>query len=262
MKTINQPRKIVFMSTFPPTHCGIATFTEDTSNAISGVYGKSISCQIAEITFNSKPSANSAYHLPSRELESYKRVAEEINCDDDVKLVHIEHEFGLFGGEYGDYLFHFLKVINKPVAYTFHTILSNPNSQLKAVVQLLCSYSKSIFVMTLTSKQILINDYEIDEDHIAIVPHGTHLVDYEPTEEAKRKFGLQDRLVLSTFGLLSQGKSIETGIKAMAEITAEFPNALYLILGKTHPNTIIDGIDHYRNQLEKLVNSLGLEQNV
>jgi hypothetical protein len=192
MKTVNQPQKIVFLSTFPPTQCGIATFTEDTANALSNIYGKSISCEIAEITFNGNPSTNSAYHLPSKDLDGYELVAKEINKDEDVKLVHIQHEFGLFGGDYGDYLFHFLNTIKKPIAYTFHTVLPNPNSDLRSVVQLLCSYSEIIFVMTLKSKEILIADYKIDPNHIALVPHGTHLVDYETTAFAKQKFGLQD----------------------------------------------------------------------
>lgn len=262
MKTVRRPQKIVFMSTFPPTQCGIATFTEDTINAISNMYGKSIVCEIAEITFKGGPSIYAKYHLPSKDLDAYERVAEEINEDDEVKLVHIEHEFGLFGGDYGDYLFHFLNSIKKSVAYTFHTVLPNPNSDLKSVVQLLCSYSEAIFVMTFKSKEILINDYGIDETHIAVVPHGTHLVDYEATEVAKKKLDLEDRLVLSTFGLLSQGKSIETGIMAMSKVVKQFPTALYFILGKTHPNTIVDGVDNYRNQLEDLVKAEGLEDNV
>jgi glycosyltransferase involved in cell wall biosynthesis len=262
MKIENQPQKIVFVSTFPPTHCGIATFTEDTVNTISNIYGKSISCEIAEITFKGSPSPHAAYHMPSKDLTAYERVAEEINEDDEVKLVHIQHEFGLFGGNYGDYLFHFLNTIDKPIAYTFHTVLPNPNSDLKSVVKLLCSYSEVIFVMTMKSKEILVDDYGIAENHISVVPHGTHLVDYEPAKLVKKKFGLEGKLVLSTFGLLSEGKSIETGIKAMVKIVQQFPNVCYLILGKTHPNTIVDGEDYYRNQLESLVKSEGLEDNV
>jgi glycosyltransferase involved in cell wall biosynthesis len=262
MKNVNQLQKIVFVSTFPPSQCGIATFTEDMVNAISNIYGKSISCEIAEITFKGRPSPYSTYHLPSKDLTAYDRVADEINGDENVKLFHIQHEFGLFGGNYGDYLFHFLNINKKPIAYTFHTVLPNPNSDLKSVVKLLCSYSEAIFVMTLKSKEILIDDYGIIENHIAVVPHGTHLVDFEPAKLAKKNFGLEGKLVLSTFGLLSEGKSIETGIKAMAKVVKQFPNALYLILGRTHPKTIIDGSDTYRNRLEALVKSESLENNV
>lgn len=262
MKTIKPPHKIVFMSTFPPTQCGIATFTDDTVRALLGLNGKSITCEIAEITFKGLPSATSTYHLPSADIIAYERVASEINEDDAVKLVHIQHEFGLFGGSYGSNLFHFLNVNQKPIAYTFHSVIANPNDELKTVVQLLCSYSEAIIVMTEQSKEILIADYSINEKHIFVVPHGTHLVDYEPTQIAKQKLGLSTRLVLSTFGLISEGKSIETGIKAMSTIVKSFPNALYLILGKTHPNTLSDGIDTYRHHLEALVEHESLEENV
>ncbi len=262
MRTLTNKSKIVFLSTYPPTQCGIATFTEDTVNAINKSYNKSISCEICEITFKGDASPESAYHIPSKDKAAYKKVASEINSDPDVKLVHIQHEFGLFGGQYGDYLLDFLDELKKPVAYTFHSVIPNPNEELKAIVQLLCSYSQAIFVMTNKSKAILMDDYGIAEEHIAYVPHGTHLVDYESTSQAKKKFNLEDRLVLSTFGLLGEGKSIETGLKALPKIIEKFPNVLYLVLGKTHPNTIIDKVDVYRNSLEAIVADLKLENNV
>ncbi|MBP4143063.1 glycosyltransferase [Flavobacterium sp. P4023] len=262
MKTLSTKSKIVFLSTYPPTHCGIATFTEDTVHAIDKIYGKSISCEICEITFKGDANINSAYHLPSQNKEAYKKVAAEINNDPDVKLVHIQHEFGLFGGQYGDYLLDFLDEINKPIAFTFHSVIPNPNETLKSIVQLLISYSEAIFVMTNKSKQILMEDYGLAETSIAFVPHGTHLVDYETTLEAKKKFDFEDRIILSTFGLLGEGKSIETGLKALPEIVKQFPNVLYLILGRTHPNTIENNIDKYRNSLEQIVKELHLENNV
>lgn len=262
MKTINPKSKIVFLSTYPPTQCGIATFTQDTVDAITKIYGKSICSEICEVTFKGDANTRSAYHLPSTNRAAYTATAEAINADVAVKLVHIQHEFGLFGGEYGSYLFDFLNAINKPIAYTFHTVLPNPNDQLNKTVRLLCTYSKAIFVMTNQSKKILMDDYGINEKHITVVPHGTHLVDYETTDKAKQKLQLEDRLILSTFGLLGEGKSIETGLQALPKIVAEFPNVLYLILGKTHPNTIVNNVDHYRNSLEAIVSDLGLENNV
>lgn len=109
MKTLSTKSKIVFLSTYPPTHCGIATFTKDTVRAIDTICGKSISCEICEITFKGDANINSAYHLPSQNKEAYQKVAAKINNDPDVKLVHIQHEFGLFGGQYGDYLLDFFR---------------------------------------------------------------------------------------------------------------------------------------------------------
>lgn len=262
MKTHSTRSKIVFLSTYPPTHCGIATFTQDTINAIDKIYGKSIICEVCEITLAGEASSNSVYHLPSKQKDAYVKVAFQINSDPDIKLVHIQHEFGLFGGQYGDYLLNFLKEVKKPIAYTFHTVIANPNSDLRAVVQKLCSYSKSIFVMTNKSKKILIDEYQIAKKDIVFVPHGTHLVDYETTDQAKKKFDFRDKIILSTFGLLGQGKSIETGLRALPKIVKKFPNVLYLVLGKTHPNTIVDNVDKYRNSLQAIVEELDLDDNV
>jgi glycosyltransferase involved in cell wall biosynthesis len=262
MKTISNKSKIVFLSTFPPTQCGIATYTQDTIKGIKDVFGKSIACEICELVDKPKEKTTQAFTLNTKNKEEYTKVAEEINADKAVKLVHIQHEFGLFGGNYGDYLLDFLNAIKKPVTYTFHSVIPNPNDELKTFVKLLISYSNAFFVMTNQSKEILINDYQIDEKIITCVPHGTHIVIYETPDQAKEKFNIQDRKVLSTFGLLGEGKNIETGLLALPKIIKEEPNVLYLIIGKTHPNLIVDGVDAYRDKLEGIVDDLKLHNNV
>ncbi|WP_035650962.1 glycosyltransferase [Flavobacterium sp. ASV13] len=262
MKTISNKSKIVFLSTFPPTQCGIATYTQDTIKGITDVYGKSIKCEICELVDKPKEKPTQAFTLNTKNREEYAKTAEEINKDEAVKLVHIQHEFGLFSGNYGDYILDFLNAIKKPVTFTFHSVIPNPNNDLKTFVKLLLSYSNSVFVMTNKSKEILIEDYEIDEKIITYVPHGTHIVVYETPAQAKEKLNIQDRLVLSTFGLLGEGKNIETGLQALPKIIEKAPNALYLIIGKTHPNLIKDGVDTYRDKLEAIVADLKLENNV
>ena len=262
MKTISNKSKIVFLSTFPPTQCGIATYTQDTIKGITDVFGKSITCEICELVDQPKAKPTQAFTLNTKNKAEYATVAEEINNDQSVKLVHIQHEFGLFGGNYGDYLLDFLNVIKKPVTYTFHSVIPNPNNELKTFVKLLLSYSNSVFVMTKQSKEILIKDYEISDEIITCVSHGTHIVIYETPDQAKEKFGIQDRKVLSTFGLLGEGKNIETGLQALPKIIKKEPNVLYLIIGKTHPNLIKDGVDAYRDKLEAIVKELNLQNNV
>ncbi|KIO54714.1 glycosyltransferase [Flavobacterium hibernum] len=262
MKTISNKSKIVFLSTFPPTQCGIATYTQDTIKGITDVFGKSVSCQICELVDSPKEKPTQAFTLNTKDKKEYAKVAEAINKDKSVKLVHIQHEFGLFGGNYGDYLLDFLNVIKKPLTYTFHSVIPNPNNELRTFVKLLLSYSNSVFVMTNQSKEILINDYGIEKEIITCVPHGTHIVIYETPDQAKLKFDIQDRKVLSTFGLLGEGKNIETGLQALPKIIKKEPNVLYLIIGKTHPNLIIDGVDAYRDKLEALVEDLDLKDNV
>lgn len=262
MKTISNKSKIVFLSTFPPTQCGIATYTQDTIKGITDVFGKSINCEICELVDQPKAKPTQAFTLNTKDKAEYAKVAEQINNDTSVKLVHIQHEFGLFGGSYGDYLLDFLNVIKKPLTYTFHSVIPNPNNELKTFVKLLLSYSNSVFVMTKQSKEILMRDYDIEEKIITCVAHGTHIVIYETPDQAKEKFGIQDRKVLSTFGLLGEGKNIETGLQALPKIIEKEPNVLYLIIGKTHPNLIKDGIDAYRDKLEAIVEELNLQDNV
>ena len=262
MKTLSNKSKIVFLSTFPPTQCGIATYTQDTIKGITNVFGKSIACEICELVDKPNATTTQAYILNTTIKDDYTRVAKEINRDRAVKLVHIQHEFGLFSGNYGDYLLHFLNELKKPITFTFHSVIPHPNKELKTFVKLLLCYSNSVFVMTNQSKDILINDYNIKEDIITYVPHGTHLVNYETPYNAKAKFDMQDRTVLATFGLLGEGKNIETGLRALPKIVKNTPNVLYLIIGKTHPNLIIDGVDSYRTKLEGIVKKLKLENNV
>lgn len=262
MKTISNKSKIVFLSTFPPTQCGIATYTQDTIKGITDVFGKSVTCEICELVNEPKAKPTQAFTLNTKDKAEYAKVAEQINNDKSVKLVHIQHEFGLFGGNYGDYLLDFLNVIKKPLTYTFHSVIQNPNNELKTFVKLLLSYSNSVFVMTNQSKEILMRDYDIADEIISLVPHGTHIVIYEAPHQAKEKFGFQDRKVLSTFGLLGEGKNIETGLQALPKIIEKEPNVLYLIIGKTHPNLIKDGVDAYRDKLEAIVEDLNLKDNV
>lgn len=253
--------KIVFLSTFPPTECGIATFTTDLINAIAKGFGSSLDPVCCDIT-TARKSSNCDYQLNPKHKNDYHRVAEEINKDSDVKLVHIQHEFGLFGGTYGSYLITFLETIKKPVAITFHSVIPNPDIKLKSFVQLLVSYATSIFVMTKKSREILEKAYQIDDNTITYIPHGTHIVNYVEPEEIKMKLNLEHHIVLSTFGLLGPGKSIETAIKALPELIKHTPNILYLIIGKTHPNIIKEGVDSYRNKLKKLVALHNLKKHV
>jgi glycosyltransferase involved in cell wall biosynthesis len=116
--------------------------------------------------------------------------------------------------------------------------------------------------MTNQSQEILTKDYDIQKEIITCISHGTHIVIYEKPEQAKAKFDLQDRMVLSTFGLLGEGKSIETGLHALPEIIKQHPNVLYLVIGRTHPNLIEEGVDAYRDKLEGIVKDLNLENNV
>ncbi|WP_093405193.1 glycosyltransferase [Salegentibacter flavus] len=260
MKNLDNTSKILFMSTFPPTTCGIATYTTDTMQSIQRKFGKSFECEELEIVKAQKPGFS--YHFNPQKKQEYIRIAEDINRNPEIRLIHIQHEFGLFGGAYGSYLFEFLKKTDKPVVMTFHTVLPRPNPELKSVVQKLVKYSHQIFIMTQQSVKILVEDYGIPEEKLALIEHGTHMVAWKSPEEVKEKYGFQGRLVLSTFGLLGTGKSIETALYALPEIVEQHPDALYLIIGKTHPGNIKNNRDNYRKFLKSLVDQLELSAHV
>ena len=262
MKEESHKTQIAFVTTFPPTQCGIATFTKDLISAINNSFNKTLNCVICDITNKPKQMDEIVFTLDPSEKENYKIVAEKINNNNAIKIVHIQHEFGLFGGAYGNYLITFLETIKKPVTFTFHSVIPKPNSELKSLVNTLISNSNLVFVMTKQSQKILIEEYGIQEDLIVYIPHGTHIVNYQNPNEIKTQFNLENRTILSTFGLLSPGKSIETAIKSLPAIIKHTPDVLYLIIGKTHPNSIKNNTDTYRNYLEALVAELNLKNHV
>ena len=262
MRSSSSASKVVFVTTFPPTQCGIATFTQDLLSAINNSFDQNLQGVVCNLTDSPIISSNIPFSLNPKIKDAYKNTAIKINNVVSVKLVHIQHEFGLFGGEYGNYLLDFLDAITKPVVFTFHSVIPNPSVELKSFVKMMVSYADKIFVMTKKSQNILTEQYEISEEIIDYTPHGTHVVNYENPSEAKKKLNLENRSILSTFGLLSPGKSIETAIKAMPEIIKQTPDVLYLIIGKTHPNTIKNKRDEYRDYLEDLVLKLDLNDHV
>jgi len=254
--------KIAFVTTYPPTQCGIATFTQDIISAINNSFSKNLSCVICDINEHPSKSGDILFSLNPTLKEDYERVAKEINNDYSIKLVHIQHEFGLFGGSFGNYVLNFLKAIKKPVVFTFHSIIPNPSIELMSFVNLLVSYAEKVFVMTKKSQKILKDNYGINDNLIEYIPHGTHNINYENPNNVKKKYKLENYTVLSTFGLLSPGKSIETALRALPSIIEHTPNVLYLIIGKTHPNTIKNNTDIYRDYLEELVVELSLQNHV
>ncbi len=197
--------KLLFISTYPPRECGIATFTADLVNAIKNQMDDSIEIEICALKdgiqgFNYPKEVK--YVLDTRHPAQYFEIAQKINDDHQVKAVMIEHEFGLYGGEYGDYIFNILDILKKPSIITFHTVLTQPDAKRLKTVRALADKANRLLVMTNNSKEILISNYKLSEEKIKVIPHGTHLVLWKRKEKAKNKFGLSHRPILATFGLL------------------------------------------------------------
>ncbi|HPX51936.1 MAG TPA: glycosyltransferase, partial [Candidatus Pacearchaeota archaeon] len=177
-------------------------------------------------------------------------------------LIHIQHEFGIFGGEYGEYILHFLNEIKKPVVITFHTVLPQPEEKRKEIIQKISQKVKAIIVMNLESKKILEEDYNIPKNLIFYIPHGIPSVPLSDGQKEKKELKLENNIVLSTYGLISAGKGIEYFIQALSEVVKYFPNVKYLILGETHPTVKRKEGEKYRNFLKSEVRRLGLQKNV
>ncbi len=262
MKNAEKRPEILLMSSFPPLECGIATFSTDLLHHITSQFGsafKLVKCNLANSYNKLHPSE---YCLNPEIREDYYNTACQVNENKNIKLVHIQHEFGLFGGTYGNYLFTFLDEVKVPVVMTFHTVLPNPNPELKTVVLKLASKCSYIIVMTKESQRILMEDYKISSNKLQIIPHGTHSIDWVQNSVIKKKYGLENKNILSTFGLLGPGKNIETALMALPKIIKQYPNTLYLIIGKTHPHNVKNGVDEYRILLQQLVKELEINDHV
>jgi glycosyltransferase involved in cell wall biosynthesis len=264
MKTKNT-NEILFVSSFPPRECGIATYTQDLMNSISEKFGNSFSLSVCALENNNQSklySKDVKYVLNTSNYLDYINIACNINNDKNIKIVFIQHEFGLFAGEFGEMLLYFLYSLDKPFIIAFHTVLPTPSEKRKHLINSIISASSGVVVMTQNSKEILKKDYLIADEQITVIHHGTHLVDATKKNELKSNFDVEGKFIFSTFGLLSSGKSIETALDALPAVKEKNPNVIYYILGKTHPEIVKKEGEKYREFLEKKVLDLGITTNV
>lgn len=257
--------KICFLGNFPPKECGIATFTKDLVDSMNKRFNPVLKSRVIALNdasefynYNSKV----VMKLDRNNIREYELTAERVNNSNDIKLVNVQHEFGIFGGEYGSNLLYFLKKLKKPVVLTFHSVLPKPNNERREVVRKICSKSNAIIVMAESAVDILNNDYNISRSRIHVIPHGIPNIAFYPNDEMKKKLKLEGKIVLSTFGLLSKGKGIEYMIKALPALVEKYPNILYIVIGETHPVIRKREGEKYRNKLMQLVEKLGLGNNV
>lgn len=260
----NNIAEILFISSYPPRECGIATYSQDLIKALQNKFSKSFSIRVCalesgDISFNYP--AEVKYKLKTSLSEDYEKLVVKINNDDHIKIVLIQHEFGFFRNQENSFL-KFLNSLNKPVVIVFHTVLPFPDENLRSHIRSISDVCESVIVMTNNSVNILKNDYGIPGKKITMIAHGTHLVTHENRDFLKNKYGLRGRKVLTTFGLLSSGKSIETTLNALPAIIKTSPNVIFLIIGKTHPEVLNHEGEQYRMSLEKIVADNKITRNV
>jgi glycosyltransferase involved in cell wall biosynthesis len=261
--TVDRP-EIVFLTTYPPRECGIATYSEDLISAIDRKVGDSIKLTVCpvETTGDDYEYSPRIEHVLNTENEvDYLTLANRLDSDPNIALLVVQHEFGLFSGNEEAFI-GFLQMLNCPVVITLHTVLPRPDKHLRGKVQQILNHCDGIIVMTQASADVLYDDYGVLTTAISVIPHGTHPVPFRDRKVLKEKYGLTGKKVLSTFGLLGPSKSIETSLHALPGIIAENPETMFLILGKTHPELVKHQGEDYRLSLERKVAELGLENNV
>jgi len=263
-KPANDLHEILFISSYPPRECGIATYSQDLIKALNNKFSNSFSIKVCalESNGNTYPYPDEVkYTLKTSSAKDYSTLALKINNDNDIRIVLIQHEFGFFHKQEQAFL-KFLFELTKPVVIVFHTVLPRPDEQLKSKIKSIAAICESIVVMTHTSADILTSDYGVPQQKISVIAHGTHLVPHLGKRLLKKKYGLTNRKVLTTFGLLSAGKSIETTIEALPAIVRQCPEVTFLIIGKTHPEVIKAEGEKYRERLEKMVKDYALQDHV
>jgi glycosyltransferase involved in cell wall biosynthesis len=256
---------VAFLASFPPRECGIATFTADLAEAIDDASPLAQPSQVIAINPGGRQYAYGPrvrWMIERDELDSYRRAARAINRSR-VQLVSIQHEYGLFGGEYGEYLLSFMRALEKPATLTMHTVLERPDPAMRRVTEELAQEASAVVVLAERARTILSEYYpRVDREKVHFIPHGTPAVAYAPTTRFKKALGLEGRTVLATFGLLGPDKGIEYALGALPEVIKRHPDTLYLILGETHPELRRHSGESYREFLEARVAELGLQEHV
>jgi len=256
--------EILFLTSYPPRECGIATYSQDLIKALNNKFSNSFSIKVCALESGdaSYPYPDEVkYILKTSIAADYKILAQKINDDFHIKLVLIQHEFGFYNVQEKSFI-EFLSEILKPVVIVFHTVLPHPDKKLKTKMMRIEDACASIVVMTNASADILINEYAVPAEKISVIPHGTHLVPGLNKKSLKLKYGLKDRKVLTTFGLLSSGKGIETTIEALPAIVKKCPETVFLLIGKTHPEVVKTDGEKYREMLWQKVKDYDLGDHV
>jgi glycosyltransferase involved in cell wall biosynthesis len=263
IKEGSKVHKIAFVGDHLPRKCGIATFTSDLLAAVAGARPQN---QCLAVSVNDIPGGYEypevvRFEIEEQDLSSYLRAADFLNISN-VDIVCLQHEFGIFGGPAGAHILAFLRELRMPVVTTLHTVLREPRMEQRRVMDELISLSTRVVVMTELGRRMLRDIYAAPPAKIDLIPHGIPDVGFVDPTYFKDQFGVEGRVVLLTFGLLSPNKGIEYVLNALPQILDQFPEVVYIVLGATHPNELREHGEAYRVSLEMLAKKNKIEKNV
>src|SRR3990172_1561780 len=238
--------RIGFIGNYLPRQCGIATFTTDLCEAVAAGYGKttSIALPVNDIETGYAYPSRVRFELAEKDINSYLRAADFLNTNN-VDLVCLQHEYGIFRGWAGSHILALLRELRMPVVTTLHTILRDPDPEQRRVLKEIAALSDRLVVMSQRGAEFLAEIYHLPPGKIDLVPHGIPDVPFVDPSFHKDLFGVEGKIVLLSFGLLSADKGIENVIAALPTILARYPNVVYIIVGATHPHVMrLDGETH------------------
>ncbi len=255
--------RIAFIGNYLPRQCGIATFTTDLCEAIAAEYHETacIALPVNDIEAGYSYPPRVRFELTEKDINSYSRAADFLNISS-VDLVCLQHEYGIFGGKAGSHILALLRELRMPIVTTLHTILKNPEPDQRRVLEEVAALSDRLVVMSERGSEFLQKIYNVVPEKIDLIPHGIPDVPFVDPSFNKDLFGVEGKIVLLSFGLLSANKGIETVISAMPEIVAHYPNSVYIVVGATHPHVIQREGETYRLSLQRLAQQKGVESNV
>lgn len=255
--------RIGFIGNYLPRQCGIATFTTDLSEAIATEYPETTCIALpvndTESGYTYPPRVR--FELNEKDIDSYRRAADFLNINN-VDLVNIQHEYGIYGGVAGSHILALLRELRMPIVTTLHTVLKNPDPNQKRVLQEVAALSDRVVVMSEKGVTFLEEVYEVAHQKIDFIHHGIPDLPFVDPSFHKDLFGVEGKMVLLSFGLLSANKGIEDVISALPAIVEKHPGVVYLIVGATHPNIIRHEGETYRLSLQWLAREKGVESNV
>jgi glycosyltransferase involved in cell wall biosynthesis len=257
------PSRIAVIGNYLPRQCGIATFTTDLCSAISAEYG---TARLLALPVND---TGQGYDYPARvrwslvqdDLASYQEAAEFLNFNN-IDMVSLQHEYGIFGGPAGSHILHLLRRLKMPLVTTLHTVLREPDSNQLTVMEEIAELSDRLIVMSQLSSQFLQEIFKVPGSKIDMVPHGVPDLPFLDPNFYKDRFGVEGKAVLLTFGLLSPNKGIENVIQALPQILSKHKNVVYMVAGATHPHILRREGDKYRARLQGLAKEMGVESQV
>jgi len=256
--------KIAYIATYPPRECGIGTFTNNlfksmlTGNANLNDEGFVVALNDNELEYNYPEEVKATIRQDYQ--EDYLKAVKYINLSG-ADVCILQHEFGIFGGQSGVYILPLLHRLEIPLVVTLHTILKAPSYNEKAILKEICKMAHKVVVMSHKAVGFLSAIYDVPKEKIALIEHGVPDIHFDP-EKSKKEFKLENKKVLLTFGFIGRSKGIETVIKALPEVVKKYPELIYIVLGKTHPNVLRHSGEEYRISLLRLVKNLHLENHV